>query len=127
MAPDEGVTRPVPVERLVPEFKALPTLRQEASDEDIDKWHEGFFDAARESEARLQPAQEEETPSTEAKPMKPGKKKPAAKKPAGKQPTNEPPEDDSDERWSAAYETAEGEIDVSAAFKPRGAGNQASA
>jgi hypothetical protein len=125
------VAQPVPVERLVPDFKALPPLRKEASDEEIDRWHESFFETAREAEARMPQAQEpeQEKPATEAKPKKSRAKKDAdGKKQAPKKKAPEaPPEADSGERWAAAYERAEREIDVSAAFRPRKAGDSASA
>lgn len=127
MAPGEGETTPVPVERMAPNFTELPPLRQEASSEDIDRWADDFLGTAKVSAEAIAALQGEEKPK-----KKPATKKAAAaKKPAAKKAkegtADEPPPADDDERWAAAYAAAEDEIDVSAAFKPPSAGNNASA
>jgi type IV secretion system protein VirD4 len=119
----EGEKELIPVERMVPDFKSLPPLRQEATNEEIDQWADGFFETAHVSAESVAAAQGQK-PDTAEKPKKAPRKKAAPK--ATKNAAEPPPADD-EARWAAAYEAAEEDIDVSAAFKPRNAGSNASA
>lgn len=135
MEADEGTAaKPVPVERMAPNFKQMPPLRNGATDEEIDKWQDSFFDMVVSSAAAIAaaaepPVQEAQAPKKTAAKKTAAKRKPAAKrakKGAESAPEDQsPPEGDSEERWAAAYEQAEDDLDLSAAFKRRGAGDHA--
>jgi type IV secretion system protein VirD4 len=122
MEPGEGEQQPVPVKRMVPDFKAMPPLKANASDADIDKWTDGFFDAVQVAAASVAEAAERKanadvsanTPEQTEKPKKPSAKKNAArKKPATKKKAAEPPPESDEERWAADYAAAEEELDLS--------------